>query len=85
MAIVAELLDEADVRAEEKVEAEFGVVELGGFEFEFVGLVGKELSIERRGFEGRPEAGSSSLSCGTEFAVVIVVVVFELVIVLVVV
>lgn len=61
---MAESLDEADVRVEEKVEAEFGVVELGGFEFEFEGLIVKELSIDRRGFEGRPEVGT--WSCGTE-------------------
>lgn len=73
--MVAESLDEADVRVEEKVEAEFGVVELGGFEFEFVGLVVKELSIDRRGFEGRPDAGT--WSCGTVVVVVVVVVELE--------
>lgn len=61
--MVADSLDEAEVRVEE-VEAELGVVELGGFEFDWGGFAGKELFIESRGFEGRPAVcWGSCLGC----------------------
>lgn len=45
---------EADVRADESVEAELGVVEV---EAGALGAFGMLLSMERRGFEGRSSAG----------------------------
>jgi hypothetical protein len=59
--MVADSFEEADVRADESVEAELGVEQLGGFEFKDLE---KELSIEspRRGFCGRlSEAGAAAL------------------------
>lgn len=62
MRMVADSFDEADVRADESVEAELGVEQLGGFELKDLQ---KELSIERprRGFCGRllSEAGAAAL------------------------
>lgn len=63
--MVADSFDEAEVRVDEKVEAELGVIELGGFESD--DLVKELLSIERpsRGFEGRPEvAGAAGAGAG---------------------
>lgn len=45
---------EADVRADERVEAELGVLEV---EAGALGAFGMLLSMERRGFEGRSSAG----------------------------
>lgn len=52
--IVADSVEEADVRVEDSVEAEFGVETVGGFEGSAVRL----LSIDNRGFRPAAEAGS---------------------------
>lgn len=73
---VAEWLDEAEVRAEESVEAEVGVERLLE--------AGKVLSMQRRGFEGRSRAGAG-VGAGegawrAAIVVVVVVVVVEFVV-----
>jgi hypothetical protein len=60
MRMVADSFEEADVSADDSVEAEVGVEQLGGLEFD---VFEKELSIEspRRGFWGRSEPGAAEL------------------------
>lgn len=53
--MVADSFEEADVRVEDSVEAEFGVEELG----RSFGLFANELSMESRGFTGLPKAGAA--------------------------
>lgn len=56
--MVADSFEDAEVSWDENVEAELGVVELGGLE---AGVFGRVLSIESpsRGFGGRPRAGAA--------------------------
>jgi hypothetical protein len=57
---VADSFDEADVSADERVEAELGVEQVEGSKLD---VLEKELSIERprRGFWGRSGAGAAEL------------------------
>jgi len=54
--MVADSVEVADVTADDRVEAELGVEELGGL-LEDCGLE-RLLSMERRGLVGRPEGAS---------------------------
>jgi hypothetical protein len=68
--MVADSVDEADVTADESVEAELGVVELGGV-FDVCGFE-RLLSMERRGLAGRGSAnmGAAEAGAGASYALV---------------